>query len=296
MRWLILGAGGQLGRCLEDALALREQDFVVFDSSALDITSVISIDDVFRANCPDVVVNAAAYTAVDKAEEQCDQAFAVNAKAPGNLASACKCVGAKFIHVSTDYVFSGDEKKAYVETDKIAPKNVYGQSKADGEMAVLDSLPEAVIIRTSWVFSEYGNNFLKTMLRLAKERDSISVVDDQFGCPTYAGDLAAAICDIGLVHSEREDIGGIYHFSGDVAVSWFEFCRQILNSAHSQGVISKCPDLIGIPTSAYPTAAYRPPFSVLDCKKISSLGVAPSNWKLAVDEVVKRLRFQFVSS
>ncbi|WP_369854478.1 dTDP-4-dehydrorhamnose reductase [Candidatus Thalassolituus haligoni] len=290
MKWLITGANGQLGRCLQDALALEnlvlEHDIVTFSSSELDITNEIAVSDLITCTAPDIVLNAAAYTEVDKAESDTISAFKVNALGVSYLANACKNINARLIHISTDYVFDGTSTTAYQPYDTAAPNTVYGSTKLAGEQSVVNLGGLGCVIRTAWVFSEYGNNFLKTMLRLAETRDEFGVVGDQVGCPTYAGDLAKAIVAIGKADSFPS---GVHHFSGDVAVSWWSFAREIHRQAVAQGIITKPPLLKQLSTDEYPTAAPRPAFSVLDCSSLWSLGIVQSDWKKAVDIVLSRL-------
>src|SRR5476649_2573864 len=221
MKILLTGSNGQLGLCFQDRIP-EGWTLQATDSEELDITDRNKVFSSVSDYRPDVIVNAAAYTAVDKAETNAGMAALVNAVGPENLAIAAKEIGAMFFHISTDYVFDGTSKTPYLETDKTNPLGVYGKTKLDGEIAVLDVLPESIIIRTAWVFSEYGNNFVKTMLRLARERDTLSIVDDQRSSPTYAGDIAQAIIDIATV----DDARGIYHFCGDREVSWKEFTDE----------------------------------------------------------------------
>ena len=196
MRWLITGANGQLGQCMARLLNENGVDFKALDSVGLDITKAEDVKFVLDEYKPNIVVNAAAYTAVDKAESESESAYAVNCTGPGNLAQWCAKNDSRLLHVSTDYVFSGEGVKAWRESDETHPSSVYGASKLDGERAVLEALEGATIVRTAWVFSEFGNNFLKTMVRLAKERDELGVVADQIGCPTYAGDIANALLSL----------------------------------------------------------------------------------------------------
>jgi dTDP-4-dehydrorhamnose reductase len=287
MKWLITGADGQLGRCLQDRLANKAcHEVKATDAAQLDITNRQAVLDAIAAFAPDVVINAAAYTAVDKAESDKELAGKVNADAPGYLAEACEQAGVWFAHVSTDYVFDGSANIAYRETDEVNPCSVYGATKLQGEQNVEAACSRYFILRTAWVFSEYGNNFVKTMLRLGRERDSLNVVADQFGCPTYAGDIADAI----ILMVEKALSGdvepGIYHYAGDLAVNWWSFTREIHAQAVATGKMQKAPELGAIPTSAYPTPATRPAFSVLDCSKIQGLGVKPSDWRAAVAHVL----------
>jgi dTDP-4-dehydrorhamnose reductase len=277
MKVLLTGANGQLGRCFQDRAPAGWQ-IMATDSDSLDITNAEQVDRVVAQFKPDLIVNAAAYTAVDKAESETELARRINAVGPENLARAAKAIDAGFVHVSTDYVFDGSASTPYKETDTTNPLSVYGLTKLEGEKALQRVYPESVIIRTAWVFSEYGNNFVKTMLRLARERDSLSIVDDQRGCPTYAGDIAQAIIQL----SQEEDAGGIYHFCGDREVSWKEFTDEIIATADTLKLISRRPLIKGISTAEYPTAAHRPAYSTLSCQKILSHGIRPSDWVAAL--------------
>lgn len=282
MRILLAGAKGQLGRCFKDRLP-EDWELIATDSKTLDITDAASVMNMVKNFQPDAVVNAAAYTAVDKAESERDKAFAINATGTYNLAAAAQAVGAKFVHVSTDYVFPGNAKTPYTETDSPDPVGIYGKSKLAGELLALSANPNSMVIRTAWVFSEYGNNFVKTMLRLAKDRDTLSVVDDQIGNPTYAGDLAQAIID--ALKLQNFPIG-LYHYCGDKSVSWCDFARATFQTASQSGRDFRVPTTNGITTSEYPTPAARPPYSVMNCDKIKSLGLNVSDWQAALNKIV----------
>lgn len=268
MRVLLTGAYGQLGRCLLDRVP-AEWILLACGSAELDITDRPAVERVVKKFRPDVIINAAAYTAVDKAETDRIRAMKVNAIGPENLAIAAHQQGARLIHLSTDYVFDGSKKTPYTESDLPCPINFYGLSKWEGEKRVFSVLPDAVVIRTSWVFSEYGANFVKTMLRLAETRSEISVVNDQFGCPTYAGDLAQAIITL----ASRAEAAGVYHYCGDVAVSWCEFAQAIFVAAQRDVLVK------GIGSAQYPMAAARPVNSVLNTVRIAALGVEASDWQ-----------------
>lgn len=268
MRVLLTGAYGQLGRCLLDRVP-AEWVLLACGSAELDITDRPAVERVVKKFRPDVIINAAAYTAVDKAETDRIRAMKVNAIGPENLAIAAHQQGARLIHLSTDYVFDGSKKTPYTESDLPCPINFYGLSKWEGEKRVFSVLPDAVVIRTSWVFSEYGANFVKTMLRLAETRSEISVVNDQFGCPTYAGDLAQAIITL----ASRAEAAGVYHYCGDVAVSWCEFAQAIFVAAQLDVLVK------GIGSAQYPMAAARPVNSVLNTVRIAALGVEASDWQ-----------------
>lgn len=283
MKILLTGANGQLGRCFQD-LASENHTVLALGSQELDISSRQSVLDAVTEFKPDVIVNAAAYTAVDKAESDAERAAAVNAHGPENLAIAAKAVGAKFVHVSTDYVFDGSAQQPYLETDAVNPPGVYGQTKLAGELLVSSILPQAIILRTAWVFSEYGNNFVKTMLRLAKDRPELGVVADQVGCPTYAGDIAAAIMHL----VDKEAAGGIYHYCGDNSVSWAEFAQAIFTQAVKANVLQSAPKVNFIGSEQYPTPAKRPAYSVLSTDKVSAYFPA-SDWQQALVNIIPQL-------
>ncbi|MEH0876403.1 dTDP-4-dehydrorhamnose reductase [Pectobacterium cacticida] len=284
MKILLTGANGQLGRCFQDWLP-QEWEIWATDSAELDITDRQAVFAAVAAFRPEAIVNAAAYTAVDKAENEPELAALINKTGPENLALAAKAINARLVHVSTDYVFDGTATEPYLETDKPNPLGVYGQTKLDGERSVEAVLPEAIIIRTAWVFSEYGNNFVKTMLRLGKERDELNVVADQRGCPTYAGDIAQAIIDL----LKQNATGGIYHFCGDKEVSWHEFAEAIFAQAVDKGILAKAPVVNAITTEQYPTPAKRPAYSNLDCKKIKALKIKLSDWSFALPAIYTKL-------
>lgn len=281
MKVLLTGSKGQLGNCFQDRLPEGWQ-ILATDSDVLDITDHFAVNIAVEEFRPDVIVNAAAYTAVDKAENDRELAERINVLGPKNLAAAAKRVGARFVHVSTDYVFDGKATAPYIETDATNPLGVYGQTKLDGEIAASSELPDTIIIRTAWVFSEYGNNFVKTMLRLVKDRDTLGIVADQRGCPTYAGDIAQAI--ITLIEENIE--GGIYHYCGDKECSWYDFAETIFNIAFEQAKISQRPILNAINTADYPTLAKRPSYSSLNNSKIERYEVSPSNWVQALNHVI----------
>lgn len=281
MKVLLTGANGQLGSCFQDRLPVGWTLWAT-DSDILDITDLTKVKKAVAEYQPDIIVNAAAYTAVDKAETEHGIAALINEIGPKNLALVANEAGARLVHVSTDYVFDGEAETPYIETAVTNPLGVYGKTKLDGEIAVTLIQPEALIIRTAWVFSEYGNNFVKTMLRLAQDRDVLGVVSDQFGCPTYAGDIAQAI----IVLLQKKAAGGVYHFCGNEIATWNEFAEVIFASAQKQGVLAKVPLVNGISTAQYPTPAKRPKYSVLNCNKIASHGVMLSLWKDRVDDVI----------
>lgn len=269
---IVTGSNGQLGQELQRlAPAFPSYTFHFFDRAELDITDAGQVHRMFASLKPAFCINCAAYTAVDKAESDQDTAFAINAEGSKNLAAASKEQGARFVHVSTDYVFNGRGEKPYREEDPTDPVNLYGASKLKGEQLVLELAPDSVVIRTSWVYSAYGNNFVKTMLRLMQSRTEISVVADQVGSPTYAADLAEAIVQI--IGSGKWQ-GGIYHFSNDGVISWHEFAREIQHYTHLDCTVHP------ITTEQYPTPAKRPKYSVMDKQKVQQMyGITLVPWR-----------------
>ena len=286
MKVLVLGCKGQLGRCLNDQLINTNYEVAYTSRDQIDITDFEKARIKITHVAPDVIINASAYTAVDKAENDKVAADLINHLAVDNLAAICFELGCWVIHISTDYVFDGNSTVPYLELDKTNPQGVYGHTKLDGELAIQSSGCKYLIIRTAWVFSEYGDNFLKTMLRLGTVRDELSIVGDQIGCPTYAQDIAKAIVTMITRLNEESSASGIFHYCGDQLCSWYEFAGVIFEEARTSGL--QTPSLIhSIQTSNYPTAADRPGYSALDCHKIrNTFGVNPSDWKLGVKNVV----------
>lgn len=269
---LVTGSAGQLGNEMQViAGSYPSYNFLFVDREQLSIEDSVAVEKYFIDNDIDVCINCAAYTAVDKAETETETAFQVNAEAVGNLASICKKQQAAFIHISTDYVFDGTETIPYKEDHPVNPVNAYGASKLKGEQLAMQYNADTLIIRTSWVYSSFGSNFVKTMLRLMNERESINVVNDQVGCPTYAADLATAIMKI----VEQENIvPGIYNFSNSGVINWYQFATAIKDLSGSNCNVNP------IPAAQYPTPAKRPGYSVLDTAKINqTFGVMPPEWK-----------------
>ena len=280
---LVTGANGQLGRELQVLSdAHPGYSFIFTDRSQLSIEHPQQVLDLFAMHNPAWCINCAAYTAVDKAETEKEVAFRINGEAPGYLAAACRRTGARLIHVSTDYVFDGTSATPLKEKDKTGPINIYGASKLEGEHNAMEQHPDGtVILRTAWVYSEFGNNFVKTMIRLMKERPAINVVDDQIGSPTYAADLAAAILTI--IKSPRF-VPGIYHYSNEGRISWFEFAMAIRSHIGSACAVSP------IPSTQFPTPAKRPHFSLLDKTLIrDTYQVTIPAWETSLDTCIKRL-------
>lgn len=279
---LVTGANGQLGQAIQYiAKNYLNLNFVFCNSTDLDISNKENCQAVFHKIKPNFCINAAAYTAVDKAELEQDKAELINVIGAKNLAETCNEFDTKLIHISTDFVFDGSNDKPYSETDIPNPKGVYGQTKLDGEKAIQAVFSKYYIIRTSWVYSQFGNNFMKTMLRLASERTSLSVVNDQIGTPTNAVDLADCLMTIiSSQHLTPNTQNGIYHFSNEGQCSWYDFAKEIfeINQVNI--------DLIAIPTSEFPTPAERPKYSVLDKSKIkSTFGITIKNWQESLKSI-----------
>lgn len=280
---LVTGAAGQLGQALQYLASKHpEHQFIFASSSELNITDESEVNTFFGNNKIDYCINAAAYTAVDKAETEIEKAIAVNVKGPEFLAKACQKTDAVLIHISTDFVFDGNGTKPYKEEDQTHPLGVYGQTKLEGEKAIQQYTKKYFILRTSWVYSQYGANFMKTMLRLSSERDSLNVVADQIGTPTHAVDLAEVILNIIAfdIEDKNKTSYGVYHFSNDGVCSWYDFAVEIFKV--NQISIQVNP----IPTKAYPTPAQRPKYSVLDKTKITkTFGISIQTWQ---DALAKR--------
>lgn len=262
---VVLGSNGQLGRELVEGTWPYPADIIPLARSSVDLSVRGQAKDVIASIKPDLVINAAAYTAVDKAETEPDLAFAVNSAGPEEIAKATDALKIPVLHVSTDYVFDGEKKSPYVETDMIRPLGVYGASKAQGEARLRDSNHRHLIIRTSWVYARTGHNFVRTMLRLGRERSELRVVDDQFGAPTSATDLAAAIVRIVPRLLADSRLSGTYHLTAAGATSWHGFAEAIFTDMQKR--TGRRPVLVPIPTSGYPTDARRPANSCLDCSK-----------------------------
>ncbi|GAC1438285.1 MAG: dTDP-4-dehydrorhamnose reductase [Sediminibacterium sp.] len=273
---VITGVNGQLGWELQQLSGTFSQafDFILTHKEELDLSDPVSIADFFKKHQPAYFINCAAYTAVDRAETERERAFAINAEAPGLLAGECNRTGATFIGISTDYVFDGNGTRPYTTDRSCDPVNYYGHTKWKGEVAAMEQCAKTIIIRTSWVYSTHGNNFVKTMLHLMRERPELKVVNDQIGSPTYAADLAAAIMQVIQSLQQGSTHYGIYHFSNEGVISWYDFAMAIRDLA---GV--KC-KVLPIPTSAYPTPAKRPAYSVLDKTSIvTDFGIRLKDWK-----------------
>lgn len=288
-RILVTGCNGQVGKELRRlSVDFPEFDFVFLSREDLPIHHFEVVRNSFEAWKPSFCVNCAAYTAVDRAESERELAFQVNGEAVGVLAAVCKERNCRLIHISTDYVFDGSGTRPYTETDAVNPQSVYGASKLEGERLALKLNPETVILRTSWVYSEYGKNFVKTMLKLMAEMPAISVVNDQIGSPTYAGDLAEAILRI-IQNWDRYlaqgSVSGIYHFSNHGVISWWEFACEIASQSGLRIPVHP------ITTEQYPTPARRPAYSVLDKSKFANRFSLPvRDWKSALTDCLSRIK------
>lgn len=295
IRALITGADGQLAQSfqwLRHTSHCRGIELIFATRQMLDVCDADRIASFLDATQVDVVVNAAAYTAVDAAESHPEQAARVNAIAAGLLAQACRQRNIWMLHLSTDYVFDGKKPEPYREDDAPNPLSVYGKTKLDGEKAVLRAAPNAVILRTSWVFSPFGRNFLKTMLTLARNRTELSIVNDQFGGPSYAADIAKVLLRLIDQHFNAGPVaGGVCHFAGKPHVSWFDFSRNIFKQATELGILTQAPRIYGIPSSEYPTPAPRPANSRLSNGKLENLlGKLDCDWQNGVRESLVYLK------
>lgn len=279
---LVTGGDGQLGSALRLASAESHHRYIFTDIEELDITSAEAVEELFSREKIDIVVNCAAYTAVDLAEEQEDTADKINHKAAALLAEVCAQHNATLIHISTDYIFSGDSRRAYTEDDTPAPLNAYGRTKLSGERAVTKSGCKSIILRTSWLYSEFGKNFVKTMRNLTATHKEIKVVADQFGTPTYAGDLAEAIVQI--IENKKYDKCGVYNYSNLGECSWYDFAVEIAReSGNDNCKITPCT------TAEYPTKAMRPRYSVLDKSKfVATFGIKIPAWQESLAECIKK--------
>jgi dTDP-4-dehydrorhamnose reductase len=285
---LVFGGGGQLGRELAQQAAERGLVVCAVGQAEADIADAAAVKRAIEVASPELVVNAAAYTQVDRAESEPEAAFRANAVGAGVIAAACGAAGLPLLHVSTDYVFDGSKPTAYVEHDPIAPLGVYGASKAEGETNVRRLLERHLILRTSWVYGIYGQNFLKTVLRLARERDELRIVADQRGCPTGTADIAEAILAIAPRLAAGEPVWGTYHFAGQGATTWHEFATAIVDA--QAPIANRRPIVVPIPTAEYPTAARRPANSELDSSRFASIfGIKAKAWRERTRQVTAAL-------
>ena len=283
MRVLITGAGGQVGRCL---LASRPSgaEVIACPHSDLDITDATAVLERVSRDRPDLIINAAAYTAVDKAESEPERARSINADGPRHLAEAAKRVDARLIHLSTDFVFDGSASMPYPPDAPTNPLGVYGRTKRDGELAVLESLPGgSTVVRTAWVYAAEGGNFVRTMLRVMRANGSVRVVADQVGTPTAAPFLAETLWRM----AGRNDLGGIHHWTDAGVASWYDFAVAIAEEGAELGLLPNSVSVTPICTRDYPTPARRPAYSVLDKLSLTSRGLAPVHWRKRLREVLR---------
>jgi len=287
---LVIGSSGQLARSLHEA-APDNMFISLFGRPEIDLTKPETLIEIFKQKNPEIVVNASAYTAVDKAEEESGLAFAINSAGAEQLAKLCERNSIPLIHVSTDYVFDGSKKTAYLESDPVAPLGTYGLSKLEGEKKIARYCSRHIILRTAWVYSPFGNNFVKTMLRLATSHDEIKVVDDQWGNPTYALHLATAIVKIipQIIGADiKSSVWGVYHATGSGETNWYDFATEIFRCSASYG--AKSPIVRQITIAEYPTRAKRPANSMLDCKKLeTAFNIRLPDWREGTKDCVKRL-------
>lgn len=281
---LITGSNGQLGNeCRVLSETYPKYNFLFVSKQDLSIDNITAVEDLFSNNNIDYCINCAAFTAVDLAETEIETAYNINATAVGNLAKCCQKYNARLIHISTDYVFNGEKKIGYLETDTTGPINVYGASKLEGEKIALTENPASIIIRTSWVYSSFGKNFVKTMMRLMQEKTEINVVSDQIGKPTYAHDLAKVIFDI--IEKEEKVIPGIYHYANEGIISWYEFAQEIKNIANYSCKINP------ISSASYIVPAKRPHYSILNTDKIVlNFGIKIPEWKDSLQKCMSLLK------
>jgi dTDP-4-dehydrorhamnose reductase len=290
MSIVITGTNGQVGWELCRQAKMKGLAIHGFDRSQLDITDSASVAETVKKCRPHVVVNAAAYTQVDQAETDSKQAFEVNQQGPSYLAACCAESKIPLIHISTDYVFDGSADSPYRENDALSPLGIYGRSKAAGEEEVRCRLPQHVIVRTSWVYGVHGNNFVKTMLRLGNERDVIGVVNDQFGCPTSARDIADTILSMAnQIQSGKMPTWGTYHYCGKGIISWFDFAEEIFRIAKQYGYTGS-PKVNAITTAEYPTTVKRPAFSALNCDRLLHFfQISPKPWQESIAQTLKEI-------
>ena len=290
MKILLVGANGQVGREIQDLFNQKEIDLVSFSRQQLDITNLHSIETQLAAQADNAtcLINVAAYTAVDKAENESQQAFQVNRDGALNLATFCQKYKLPLIHLSTDYVFSGAEEQPYKEEEPASPINVYGQSKLEGEQAIQNNLEQYIILRVSWVFGQYGHNFVKTILRLASEREELKIVADQYGNPTAAEDIAKVLLTIVGEIAQGNTAWGVYHYSNTPQVSWCEFAEDIVEVGRKANQSIRVKTIEPILTSQFPTPAKRPMNSGLCCDKIhENFGVKCASWRSYLVKVIQ---------
>jgi len=289
---LLFGVNGQVGSDCVSAFSGSDYELICSSRNDTDFSHAKAVSSKVSSEAPDIVINACAYTAVDKAEQERDLAEAINHKSVEALAKSCAQLSIPLIHISTDYVFDGSATIPYKETDAVQPLGVYGATKLAGEQAIKANLAEHIILRTSWVFGEQGNNFVKTMLRLGADRDTLNVVNDQFGRPTYVGDIVNTIRFFVDTFAKNNTLAwGVYHCSSEGAVSWFDFAQAIFDEAYHLGVLAKSVKVSPIPSSEFPTPAPRPAYSVLDTAKLEQVLNTPlPHWKQGLQQFLNAIK------
>ena len=287
MRALVTGAKGQVGSEIINQGRKLGLQMIAASHSELDITIAEAENKYITSQSPDIIINSAAYTVVDNAEEEKELAYAINGDGPAHLSEACAKLKIPLLHISTDYIFDGTNNIPYQEDDRPNPQGIYGKSKLAGEGAVQRILQQHIILRVSWVFSATGNNFVRTMLRLGREREELSVVADQHGCPSRAGNIATVLLNIADRFHQGENIPwGTYHYTGNPATTWHGFAQTIFTEAVALGMLDKTPMVKAITTEEYPTPAQRPQNSVLNCQKIQrQLAIPQSDWSVGLKNV-----------
>lgn len=292
MKILITGAQGQVGKELAQIANEKGFDVVAASRADLDITQAQSVENYITQCQPDIVINAAAHTAVDKAESEQDLAFAINRDGAKNIANACKKQNIPLLHISTDYVFDGTKSEPYSEDDTVSPLGIYGESKWQGEEAIRKNLNDYLILRVAWVFGAQGNNFVKTMMRLGNDRDELNVVADQFGGPSPAKNIAHTLINLAEQYQTDNTLAwGTYHYCGNLKTTWYDFAKEIFKQAFELGLLNKKVKVNPITTEEYPTAAERPGNSMLDCSKLkTTFGIEMPEWKEALKQVLMELK------
>jgi dTDP-4-dehydrorhamnose reductase len=292
LKILVTGAQGQVGKELAHIADDKGYSVIAASRTELDITQEKNIGNYISKLQPDIVINAAAYTAVDRAEDEQDLAFAINRNGAKNLALACKKQNIPLLHISTDYVFDGSKLEAYNEDDTVSPLGVYGESKWQGEEAIRQNLNDYIILRVAWVFGAQGNNFVKTMLRLGKERDELNVVADQYGGPSPAKNIASTLISLAEQYQQNNSLTwGTYHYCGSPKTSWYDFAKEIFDRGFEIGLLNKHVKVKPITTAEYPTIAKRPANSMLNCEKLATtFSIEMPDWKIALKQVLTELK------
>ena len=289
---LLAGAQGQVGREIAFIAKAKGITMHAFDRQGLDISNATAVDTKISEIRPNLIINAAAYTAVDKAEEEVDKAYTVNRDGAKHLAQACAQYDIPLLHISTDYVFDGSKPDPYKEDDPVAPLGEYGKSKWQGEESIRQQLKQHIILRVAWVFGSHGHNFVKTMLRFGKERNELRVVDDQHGGPTPARYIAETLIILAEKYRDSRKLEwGTYHYCGTPATTWYGFSEEIFSQSHRLGMLDKLVKVIPISTREYPTPARRPANSILECAKLrTTFGIQQPDWRIALKQVLAEIQ------